>query len=49
MGSDLHAYMTSRGIPVNPNLAVIGLILSCLGLTIVSDAIYQHELHRLMP
>jgi hypothetical protein len=48
MGSDLHAFMTSKGIPVNQNLAVIGLVLSCFGLTIVSDAIYQHELHRLV-
>lgn len=47
MGSDLHAWMASHGYYVNPNLAPIGLVLSFFGLTIVADAIYQHELNRL--
>lgn len=47
MGSDLHAYMAGRGYYVNPNLAVIGLVFASLGMWIVSDAIYQHELNRL--
>ncbi|MBI4376844.1 MAG: DUF4234 domain-containing protein [Elusimicrobia bacterium] len=48
MGADLHLYMKQRGLEeVNPNMAVIGLLLSCLGLWIVADAIYQHELNRL--
>jgi len=48
MGSDLQEYLKTRGLQVSPNLAIIGLVLSCLGLTVVSDAIYQHELNRLI-
>lgn len=49
MGSDLQNYLSSRGLSVSQNLAIIGLILAGLGLTVVSDAIYQVELNRLMP
>ena len=47
MGSDLFVIMKARGLEANPNLALVGLGLSCLGLTIAADAIYQHELNRL--
>jgi len=49
MGSDLQMYLKQHGHEINPNLPVIGLMLSCFGLTIVADAIYQHELNRLIP
>ena len=29
-------------------MGVIGLVLSCFGLTIVADAIYQHEFSKLV-
>lgn len=48
MGSDLQMYLKQHGYEINPNLPVIGLLLSCIGLTIVADAIYQHELNRLI-
>ncbi|MEE8424274.1 MAG: DUF4234 domain-containing protein, partial [Elusimicrobiota bacterium] len=41
MGSDLYEHLTEHGITVNPNLPVIGLILSIFGLTIIADAVYQ--------
>ncbi len=47
MGSELFAYLKERGIEVSHNLPLIGLILSCFGLTIIADAVYQHELNRL--
>jgi hypothetical protein len=47
MGSDLQAYMRGAGFDVSPNLAIIGLALSCFGMTVVADAVYQHELNRL--
>lgn len=47
MGTDLHTYLTGAGRPVNPNLALIALVLSIFGLTIVADAIYQGELNKL--
>lgn len=47
MGSDLYAYLKERGQEVNPNLPVIGLVLACFGLTIITDAVYQHELNKL--
>ena len=47
MGSDLFNYLKTRGIEVSPNLPVIGLVLSLFGLTIIADAVYQHELNRL--
>lgn len=48
MGSDLQDYLKRNGYEINPNLPVIGLCLSCFGLSIVADAIYQHELNRLV-
>jgi hypothetical protein len=48
MGADLYEHMKGKGMEVNPNLALMGLGLSCFGLTIVADAIYQHELNRLV-
>ena len=48
MGSDLYAILKDRGIDANPNLPLIGLLLSIFGMTIVADAIYQHELNRLV-
>ena len=47
MGSDLQQYLIDKGYQVNPNLGIIGLVLSCFGMTILADAIYQHELNRL--
>ncbi len=48
MGSDLATYMISKGVPVSPNLGLIGLAFSCLGLTVIADAVYQNELHKLV-
>lgn len=48
MGSDLQGYLKQNGYEINPNLPVIGLLLSCFGLCVVADAIYQHELNRLV-
>ena len=47
MGSDLQAWLKDHGYDVSPNLAVTGLALSCFGLTVIADAVYQHELNRL--
>ncbi len=47
MGSDLYAYLKEQGRDPNPNLPVIGLVLACFGLTIITDAVYQHELNKL--
>lgn len=47
MGSDLQDYLVRNGHTVNPNLSTIGLVLSCFGMTVIADAIYQHELNRL--
>lgn len=47
MGSDLYSYLKEQGRDANPNLPVIGLVLACLGLTILTDAVYQHELNKL--
>lgn len=47
MGADIYAYMKGKGIEVNPNLHILGVVLAVLGLTVVVDAIYQHELNRL--
>lgn len=47
MGSELQAWMKANGHDVSPNLALVGLALSCFGLTIIADAVYQHELNRL--
>jgi len=47
MGSDLYTYLKEQGRDPNPNLPVIGLVLACFGLTIITDAVYQHELNKL--
>ncbi len=48
MGSDLQSWLTQNARPVNPNLAMIGLVLSVFGLTVVADAVYQNELNKLL-
>lgn len=48
MGSELQGYLVANNRAVNPNLGLVGLVLSCLGMTVVADAIYQHELNRLI-
>lgn len=48
MGSDLQTWLTQNGRAVNPNLAVVGLILSIFGLTVIADAVYQNELNKLI-
>jgi hypothetical protein len=48
MGTDLQTWLTQNNHPVNPNLAVMGLILSICGLTVITDAVYQHELNKLV-
>lgn len=47
MGSDLYEWLKSNGREVSSNLPLIGLILSCFGLTVIADAVYQHELNKL--
>ena len=47
MGAELQNWLTQNGRAVNPNLAGIGLGLSVFGLTVVADAVYQHELNKL--
>ena len=47
MGVDLQNYLTQRGVATNQNLAILGLVLSCFGLTVVADAIYQHWFNQL--
>lgn len=48
MGSDLYEWLKSHGREVSSNLPLIGLLLSCFGLTVVADAVYQHELNKLV-
>jgi len=47
MGSDLQTWLAQNGRTVSPNLAIIGLILSIFGLTVIADAVYQNELNKL--
>lgn len=47
MGSELYGWLQENGRPANPNLPMIGLVLSCLGLTLIADAVYQHEINKL--
>lgn len=47
MGAELYNWLKSNGHECNQNLPVIGLVLSCLGLTIIADAVYQHEFNKL--
>lgn len=48
MGAELQNWLTQNNRPVNQNLAIIGLVLSIFGLTVVADAVYQHELNKLV-
>jgi hypothetical protein len=47
MGVELQNWLTQNGRQVNDNLAMIGLIMSVCGLTVIADAVYQHELNKL--
>ena len=52
-GTALQEYMNEHGYDVNPNLGLAGLVLSAMGIwrvgmVIVADAIFQHELNRLI-
>lgn len=47
MGSDLYAWLKANNRHVSDNLPLIGLVFAFLGLTIVCDAVYQHELNKL--
>jgi hypothetical protein len=46
-GQDIQEYMREHGHEVSPNLAVLGVILAAFGLSVVTDALYQHELNKL--
>lgn len=48
MGRELQEYLESRGASPNPNLGLVGLFLSFFGLTVLADAVYQHELNKLI-
>lgn len=48
MGNELQTWLMQNGRPTNPHLALIGLLLSVFGLTVVADAVYQHELNKLI-
>jgi hypothetical protein len=48
MGSDLQTWLDQNGVVVSPNLGVVGLALSIVGLTVIADAVYQHELNKLI-
>jgi hypothetical protein len=47
MGAELYGWLKGQGRDVNSNLPIIGLVLACLGLTVITDAIYQHEINKL--
>lgn len=47
MGAELYGWLKENGREPNPNLPVIGLVLACLGLTVITDAVYQHEINKL--
>ena len=47
MGADLYSWLKEQGREANPNLPIIGLVLACFGLTIITDAVYQHEFNKL--
>lgn len=48
MGQDLAERLKAFGHDANPNLAYVGLALSLCGLWVVTDAIYQHEINKLV-
>ena len=47
MGQDLAMVLKDMGHDSNPNLAFAGLALSLCALTVVADAVYQHEINKL--
>ena len=47
MGSELLNVLRDNGAEASSNLPLIGLALSIFGMTIVADAVYQHEINRL--
>lgn len=47
MGADLQRYLKEHDVEITPNLCLAGMIFAFIGLTVVCDAIYQHELNRL--
>ncbi len=49
MGSDLCAYLKGQGRVVDENLPLIGLVMACFGMSVITDAVYQHELNKLIP
>lgn len=49
MGSELQTWLGEHGKPASPNLALTGLLLSVFALTVIADAVYQHELNKLIP
>lgn len=48
MGAELQNWLTANGRTVSPNLSIIGLALSVVGLTVIADAVYQHEINKLL-
>jgi hypothetical protein len=47
MGVELQNWLTQNNREVGDNLALIGLLLSVFGLTVIADAVYQREINRL--
>jgi len=47
MGCDLYTWLKENGRDANPNLPVIGLVLSCFFLFVLTQAVYQHEINKL--
>lgn len=47
MGAELQQWLVQNSRAVTSNLAIIGLVLSLLGLTVITDAVYQHEINKL--
>ena len=48
MGQDLARILKEQGHDSNPNLAFAGLALSLCALSVVADAVYQHEINKLV-
>lgn len=46
MGLALQEVQTKYGLPQDPHIAVVSLVLSLLGLTVVADAIQQHQINK---
>src|SRR3990167_2341977 len=43
MGAELQRYLKERGVEITPNLCLAGMIFAFIGLTVISDAVYQYE------